>query len=350
MSEGVAAVQSAEPVVVQQVETTSHDDLASMFQKELEAERSPPKPEAAQPVEQAADTEEAPAEAAPEAAETQSEAEPADDTATAETDDGAETPTEDQSIAAPSGMTEADKAAYAKLPTELKAWVAKQEAARTADYTRKSQAIAAQKQQYDQTVPALMQRLQTFDAMLAKVTDNDIAPPDPALRNTDPLAYDEQLAGYMHAQHSKEVAAKERQKIQAEQKALSDAQFTEFSQNRAEELRAKAPELFGAKGQEIGKQIQAYASELGYTPEQLRLATANDIITLWKAQKFDAIEAAKKNVRAIPPPAQTTIKPGPAKGVGRVSRVAAAVNALSSNPSRSALAAAFAAELASERR
>lgn len=350
MSEGVASAPAAEPVVVQHVETTSHADLAGMFRKELEAERNPPKAEAQAPVEIASEPEEAPLEAATEPEATESEAEPADDTATAEAEDGAETPTDDQPIAAPSGMSDADKAAYAKLPTELKAWMAKQSAAATADYTRKSQAIAEQKKQYEQAVPALMQRLQTFDDMLAKVTDNEIAPPDPGLRNTDPLAYDEALANYMHAQHSKEVAAKERQKIQAEQQALNKAQFDEFSQARANELREKAPELFGAKGQEIGKQIQAYASNLGYTPEQLRLATANDIITLWKAQKFDAIEAAKKNVKTVPPPAQTTIKPGPAKGVGRVSRVAAAVNTLSSNPSRSALAAAFAAEIASERR
>ena len=347
MSEGVQVI-SEQPTVVTQVETTSHEDLASMFKKELEAERSPPKAEA--PTEQPAEP--APVEAA-ETAETQSEAEePADDTATAEQDEsGAETPTDEApAIAAPSGMTEADKAIYAKLPTELKAWVAKQESARTADYTRKSQAIAEQKKQLDAALPALVQRLTAFDEMLAKVTDNEIAPPDPALRNTDPMAYDEALANYMHASHQKEVAAKERQKIAQERQALQAAHYRQFAEQREVELREKAPELFGPKGNEIGKQIQEYASKVGYSAEQLRMASAGDLITLWKAQRFDAIEAAKKNVKSVPPPAAPVMKPGPAKGVGRPNRVVNAVQNLSQNPSRAALAAAFAAEIASERR
>ena len=104
------------------------------------------------------------------------------------------------------------------------------------------------------------------------VTDVDIAPPDPALRNTDPFAYDEQLAAYTHASHQKEVAAKERQKLQAEHQQLQERRYNEFASQREAELREKAPELFGPKGKEIGMQIQEYAQKVGYSPEQLRMA------------------------------------------------------------------------------
>lgn len=329
---------------------TTHDDLAKGFAAEISAER------AQQDVEQAETagtpeipaTEDAPQEAAPVAQE--SEAQEADDTAPAETDNAAETPSDVPSIAAPSGMTDADKAVYAKLPTELKAWVAKQESARTADYTRKTQVVSEQKRQFEAGVAGVMQRLQALDGQLAKFTDNDVPPPDPALRNTDPLAYDDQLAYYMQAQHNKEIAAKERQRLQAEYEQTSKAMKAQFLNERAQQLRDIAPELFSEKGEEIGKQIRSYAAKNGYTDEQLSSASATDILTLWKAQRFDAIEAAKRNVKPVPQVAPKVSKPGPAKVIGRPSNLANAIQNLNKNPSRGALAAAFAAEIASERR
>jgi hypothetical protein len=328
---------------------SAHEELAQVYKEELAAERAPPKAEKVKEEPELAETEAAPDEAAPVEAE-ESEASEADDTAQAETDDGAETPTDDQSIAAPSGMSEADKTAYAKLPTEMKAWVAKQEAARTADYTRKSQAVAAHKQQFEAGLSGVTQRLEALDAELSTFTDNDIAPPHPELRNTDPMAYDDQLAAYMQAQHLKELAGKERQRVQAEYWRVSQAREAQFHLEREQRLREIAPELFSEKGHETGKQIQQYATKSGYTLEQLKAATAVDIMTLWKAQRFDAIEAAKKGVKTVPPAAMKASKPGPAKAVGRPSQLSNAVKTLSSNPSRDSLAAAYLAEIQSERR
>ncbi len=339
-------VQTAEPSAPA---ATAHEELVAGFQAELEAERAPPKAEPVAEAPEIAEIEAAPDEAAPVEAE-ESEVEETEDTATAEADEGAETPTDVPPIAAPSGMTDADKAVYAKLPTELKAWVAKQAASRTADYTRKAQAIAEQKKAFDSTVPALMQRLEYFDRVLSEVTDNEIAPPDPAMRNTDPLAYDEALAQYMHQTHRKEVAAKERQKMKVEHDRLSMAARAEFERTRDTELREKAPEFYGPKGEEIGRQIQSYAKQVGYSTEQLMQARATDLITLWKAQQFDAIAAAKKVAKPVPPAPMKAAKPGPAKAVGRPSNLSHAIQALDKNPSRETLAQAFMAEIRSERR
>jgi hypothetical protein len=343
-------VQISQPAADAGPALSSHEQLAQGFAAELAAERNPPKPE---PAETAPETQEiaeteAPQEAtAVEADESEAQAE---DTATAEADDAAETPSDVEPIAAPSGMSEADKQAYAKLPSEMKAWIAKQASSQTADYTRKTQEVAAQRKQLETGVNGVLQRLQALDTELAKYTDNVVPPPDPALRNTDPMAYDEQLAQHMHSKHVQELAFKERQRLQNEHAQVSQAMQVQFNREREQQLREKAPELFGENGNKIGKQIQTYAFDLGYTAEQLKAASANDILTLYKAQRFDAIEAAKKNVKTVPPPVLKSSKPGPAKAVGRNSGLANAVTNLATNPSRSALAAAFAAEIASERR
>ncbi len=331
---------------------SAHEQLAQGFAAELAAEREPPKSEPAKPApKETPEPVEAPNEDAPDEVVKESDAEEADDTATDDADAAAETPSDEEpSIAAPSGMTDADKAVYAKLPTELKAWVAKQESARTADYTKKTQEVAEKRKQFESAVTGVSARLQQLDQQLSAFTDNDIAPPNPALRNTDPMAYDEQLANYMHQSHLKELAAKEREKIGKEQANIADAMHRQFQAEKEQQLREVAPELFGKDGNKIGQQIQQYAKSLGYSVEQLKAASANDIVTLWKAQRFDAIEAAKKNVKPVPPAPLKVSKPGPAKAVGRPSEVAAALKNLDSKPSRDNLAAAYLAEIRSEKR
>lgn len=343
---GAATAEAGTPL-------SAHDELAASFKAELEAERAPPKaekPVKAETAPEIAETEEeAPEEAAPVEAE-ESEADEADDTALDEADDEAETPTTDSQVIAPSGMTEADKAIYAKLPTELKAWVAKQESARTADYTRKTQEVAEKRKSFEQGVLGVQARLEALDKQLSQFTDNEIAPPNPALRETDPMAYDEQLAHYMQARHTAELATKERERLQKEHAEVSKHMERQFQAEKEQQLREIAPELFSEKGNEIGRQIQQYAVKHGYSVEQLKSASATDIVTLWKAQRFDAIEAAKKNVKSVPPPAPKASKPGPAKAVGRPNGVSQAIKAFDSAPNRSNLAAAYLAEIRSERR
>jgi hypothetical protein len=328
--------------------TSNSGDLASLFLSELQAESAPS--EEPNPKEPEAAVE-APEESAPAEAQTETEAEEAEEPAPAEPEDAAETPSEDPAIAAPSGMSEEDRKAFQALTPEMKAWVSKQASAANADYTKKSQAIAEHKKALDQGTTVLVEKLKALDGYLAKFTDNDIAPPDPALRQTDPMAYDDQLAQYMHAQHQKDLAGKERARVQAEMEQATQQQRRAFVQEQTEILRQVAPELLdGESGNQKRKQILEYGMKLGYSAEQLHGASANDIVTLWKAQKYDAIEAAKKQVKTVPPPAPKTVKPGPAKAVGRPSQVSAAIKTLDQAPTRDNLAAAYLAEIRSEKR
>lgn len=328
-------------------EVSTSEDLASLFLSELQAENAPPEDKKAEP--ESPEPVEAPEEATE--AQPETEAEEAEEPAPAEPEDAAETPSEDPAIAAPSGMSEEDRKAFQALTPEMKAWVSKQASAANADYTKKAQALAENKKLIENGQNVLVQKLQAVDAYLARFTDNDIAPPDPALRNTDPAAYDDQLAYYMHAQHQKDVASKERARVRQELEQNARNQRDQYIREQSEILSTIAPELMdGDAGTQKRKQIHEYGLKQGYTAEQLSNASAADMLTLWKASRFDAIEAAKKQVKTVPPPAPKTVKPGPPKAVGRPSQVSAALKNLDQTPSRENLAAAFLAEIRSEKR
>src|SRR5690606_28649887 len=99
-----------------------------------------------------------------------------------------------------------------------------------------------------------------------------------------------------------EVAAAEQQKVRAQAEELHKQQLQEFHRREAEALAQMAPELADPqKGAALRKAVYEYGIKAGYTPDQLSMATARDMVTLWKAQRYDAMQAAKKNVKVVPP-------------------------------------------------
>lgn len=272
------------------------------------------------------------------------EADPESNPATPVIDDG--------TIAAPAGMSEADKAAYAKLSPELKTWVSKRMHEQTADYTRKTQDVAERRKAVDAIAGQMVEKLTSLDTYLARLTDPDIRPPDPALRHQDPEAYEEQQARYVHAKDLKERAGKERERIAAERGRLIEEQQQRFWQEEAVALRELAPELVEQTPAAAQKRlaVHKYAVEAGYTPEMIKMASARDIVTLQKAMKYDAQVAAKKAVKIVAPQAPKVAKPGHAANVGRPPEATRAIQNLRDNPSVETLQDAFLAELKMERR
>lgn len=348
------------PVAVFQAETgagaeapadpgpVSSDQLAGLFAAELAAERGDEPPKAETPTEPEQPAEAPPQEEAPadesepdEGEEEQEETEPEGD---------AEEHPADPTLQAPPGMSEADKAEFAKLPRELQTWMHKRVIEQRADYSRKAAEIAEQRKTYESAVPQLQQKLQEYDQILSQFTTTQIAPPDPALRNQDPVAYEEALASYVHQKHLQEVAAAEQQKVRSQAEELQRHQVQEFQRQEAQALAEMAPELADPeKGAGLRKAVYEYGLKSGYTPDQLTMASARDMVTLWKAQRYDAMQSAKGKVKVVPPAAPKAAKPGPAKAVGRPSNLTRAVQNLATNPSRDALAAAYMAELQSEK-
>lgn len=335
MQTQVAAPAAPAPMTV--------SNLADMFRAELDAESEPaaqvePEPVAA---DAPADAEEATQEISEESAEVEAAADP-------------ETTQEPAPVAAsvPSGMSDADKAAFAKLSPELQAWVSKREADTRADYTRKTQEVAEQRKAVESGIAAVKHRLEAYDAILSRFTQPDIAPPDPALRNTDPLAFEEQMAGYLQAKHNSEIAEREQAKVRAEHERITQAQYNAYQQEQAQKLVELAPELAAGddKGKALRKAVFDYATKAGYSKEQLMSASAIDVVTLSKAQKYDAMLAARASAKPVPKIVPKSAAPGPAKAIGRPTNLAVAIQKVVQTGSRDDLAAAFRAQLESEGR
>lgn len=338
-TEAAAAVPAAqETVSAPSNEPVTQDTLANLFEAELKAERGEEEKPAAAPQEEAAAEAET---EAPEAEVAQEEANP---------ESGAETPTAERTHGGLQGMSEADKAEFAKLPPALQSFMTKRITEQQADYTRKTQAVAEQRKIYDAGVQHVAQQLQQYDDILSKFTAPQLQPPHPGLRHQDPEAFEQQMAVYTHNKHLQELAAAEQAKAREEQGRLQQEQAQAFYREQSQALREMAPELAdGEKGARLRKGVFEYAVTQGYTQEQLNMASARDMVTLWKAQRFDAVEKAKSAAKPVAPKAPKAASPGPAKAVGRPSSLTHAVRQLSENPSRAALAAAYAAELASEK-
>jgi hypothetical protein len=327
------------------------DSIAGLFEAELKAESAPPPKEKAAPAEVAetqetdTETEETGSDVEENAAE---EAETADEQDSEGEPDAAPAA---QTIDAPSGMSEADKAAFAKLSPELKTWVSKRMTETQADYTRKSQDVAEKRKAYEGATQQAMGKLQEYDQILAKFTDPVLSPPNPALRHTDPGAFEDQQAEYLYRKDLQDKANAERSRVAQEQQQIRDVQMRDFYVHETQELARLAPELAAdtPKAAEMRKAVHKYGVDQGYTPDMLKVASARDLVTLWKASKFDAAEKARANVKVVPKAPPKIAAPGPAKG-GRPSNLSRAVQDLSKNPTVDALEAAFLAEIQSEKR
>lgn len=339
-SESAAPAAAEQSVAIESAvssEPIGADDLAGLFRAELEAEDAAQNASPA-PVEAAATPDPADSVAAePEGIE--QEGEPA------------EPDPASPALPAPAGMSEADRAVFAKLPPDAQAWIVKRETEARADYTKKTQAVAEMRKATEAQQAKVMEQLQQYDQILSQFTTRQLQPPDPALRMTDPDAYEHQVAVYLQSKHQQDIAIAEQQRVRAEQQAAIEASQKQYWADQANQLRELAPELGSndAKGAEARRAVYAYASELGYSKEQLSQASALDMVTLWKAQRYDAAMKAKAQAKPVVQPAPKVMAPGPAKAGGRNGGMAAAVRNLSENPTRAGLAAAYLAELAAER-
>lgn len=187
---------------------------------------------------------------------------------------------------------------------------------RTADYTRKTQALAEERrsfeavresvtkerQQYQQLIPALVQSL----------NQSMPQPPDKALLQTDPTEYLRQDAAYR--EHATVLAA-----AQAEHSRLQQTQFQEQQQSlqaRLVEERGKLLDAIpewrdeGKRKEGMGKLLD-YAKKLGFSDEELNQAYDHRaIVAMQKAMKFDELMSTRKPQPA--PPRSPTASAGSA--------------------------------------
>jgi hypothetical protein len=184
-----------------------------------------------------------------------------------------------------------------------------------ADYTRKTQELAAQRQQLQQQAEALATVLPHIQPELAKLGQQlqGAAPPDPRMIDTDPQGYLRQFAAY-------QAATAEQQRLGT----LTQLQQQAYERSMSQQVEAGNKMLSekyefwrdDASRSAVQRDIARWAeSKGGYTRQELQgLSDPRHVESMMKAMMFDRmVEGAKTTA---PKPVQTAqvrgVRPPPA--------------------------------------
>ena len=184
-----------------------------------------------------------------------------------------------------------------------------------ADYTRKTQELAAQRQQLQQQAEALATVLPHIQPELAKLGQQlqGAAPPDPRMIDTDPQGYLRQFAAY-------QAATAEQQRLGT----LTQLQQQAYERSMSQQVEAGNKMLSekyefwrdDASRSAVQRDIAKWAeSKGGYTRQELQgLSDPRHVESMMKAMMFDRmVEGAKTTA---PKPVQTAqvrgVRPPPA--------------------------------------
>ena len=185
---------------------------------------------------------------------------------------------------------------------------------RQADYTRKSQALAEQRKgtekiqsermQLEQERQMYANGLQMLrEQQTAKLQDFNTVDWE-TLKQEDPYAYMIKKDEYRDAQERVSNAAQQQALIQQEQHTAAQQVRGEFVQQEYARLVAALPE-WNDKDSTIKKDIQEYATSVGFRPEEInQLADHRSVLVIKKAMEYDEltkkIAPKKKAVRKVP--------------------------------------------------
>ena len=185
---------------------------------------------------------------------------------------------------------------------------------RQADYTRKSQALAeqrkgtekiqAERMQLEQERQMYANGLQMLqEQQSAKLQDFDKVEWE-TLKQEDPYAYMIKKDEYRDAQERVSNAAQQQALIQQEQHTAARQVRGQFVQQEYARLVAALPE-WNDKDSTIKKDIQEYATSVGFRPEEInQLADHRSVLVIKKAMEYDElikkVAPKKKAVRKVP--------------------------------------------------
>ena len=185
---------------------------------------------------------------------------------------------------------------------------------RQADYTRKSQALAEQRKGTEQ-IQSERQRLEQERQMYAnglqmlqeqqsaKLTDFDNVEWE-ALKQEDPYQYMIKKDEYRDAQERVTNLQAEQQMVQQEQAQQAQQARAHFVQQEYARLVNALPE-WNDKESTIKKDVQEYATSVGFRPEEIsQLADHRSVLIIKKAMEYDKltkkVAPKKKAVKKVP--------------------------------------------------
>lgn len=183
---------------------------------------------------------------------------------------------------------------------------------RTADYTKKSQALAEQRkaveaerghlEQVKQERMAYAQKLQALDQFLSQQDQGEDLN---ALKEIDPIGFAVKVAERAEREKQLNVVRAEQHRIAQQQQADQQQALQNHIREESIKLASVIPELSSTKGDEVRKQIREYAKSVGWSDKELSsVYDHRAVATLYKAMKFEQLQKAKpetlKKVNAAP--------------------------------------------------
>ena len=197
---------------------------------------------------------------------------------------------------------------------------------RQADYTRKSQVVAEQKQRVEQELAATQQERQRYISQLEQITTQA----ESEIKKFEKLDWEklkeEDPMNYMVKRDTFNELKENAKKIEEEKKSLAIQQQKEYAEKmqdtikqQQEIIKTKLPEWEDSdKGPKLKQAIKSYAVSQGFTEEEVNsLVDARSVVILHKAMLHDNIinsKIAKKKAKVVP----KVTKPGTGTTKGEV--------------------------------
>lgn len=189
---------------------------------------------------------------------------------------------------------------------------------RTADYTKKSQALAEQRkaieaervhlEQVKQERQAYAKKLQALNQFLSQQDQGENLE---ALKESDPIGYAVKVAERTEREKQLAVVRAEQQRIAQQQQAEQQQSLQNHLKSEAQKLSAAIPELSTPKGDEVRKQIREYAKSQGWSDEELgSVYDHRAVVALYKAMKFEQLQKSKPEIQKKVSQAPRMLKSG----------------------------------------
>lgn len=172
---------------------------------------------------------------------------------------------------------------------------------READYRQKTTRLSEERQEVEEFAETVVAKAQNYDAQLQTFIDLAAAFEPSAedwnkIKASSPEAYIQTKEQWDAVQANVAKAKAERERLAAEQAEINNRQYEGYVRRENAELFKKVPALSNPKkADEFRKKVASYASKAGYTREEI-MGTADhrNLITLYKAARFDEIVASRK--------------------------------------------------------
>lgn len=211
-------------------------------------------------------------------------------------------------IAPPVSLTAEEKSKFASLPRDAQEIISRRVGDLERGFQTKAQEAAQTRAQVEREALAFIQqeRAEYAQKLQHYASQFEVPQPDPQLIVEDPETYAHQMRQFQYATAQREQAQRDAEHARLQAQQAQQAIQAQEAQELQAVLSQHFPEFLDPSNAKLREELGSIAIELGYPGEQLKDASATDILAMrkaseWKAkaEKFDTLMAKKmETVRA----------------------------------------------------